>query len=416
MSGKSELRIFDDVLPQVVVDHGYFVDIQPSTGFNENSTNLEFNIRASDTEYLDLNDTLLYIKLKVMGANNTNLAAAAAVLPANYFMNALFKDITLSLNDTIIEGGNHMYSYKSTIESIFNFTRETKQLQLECMGYNETADERKKWIATSKVCELMGALRLDFFNQPKYLLPGINVRLSLTRSNDKFALQGGGTSNPTINIMEAKMYVRRVRVNPDVVKGHELGLVKKNAIYPYTRGQTITYTIPQGSHSHFHNNLFSSSLLPKFVVVGFVKSTAFNGDGLDDSPFKFEDFKVLSIGLFRDGQSLPYRDLYNPNFKDALCVKAYMKSIIHNTQHLNTNFNNGISYEQFCNGTYALFTFNLTPDFDMTQTQYPRDGNLSLEIKFKSALAASINVIVYGTFDTQIQITKDRKIIGSHVH
>ena len=137
MSGKSELRLFDKPLPQVVVDHGYYVDIQPSTGFNENSTNLEFNIHASETEYLDLNDTVFYLKLKVMGANNANLAATAAVLPANYFMNALFKDITLSLNDTIVEGGNHMYSYKSTIECIFNFSGEAKKYQLESMGYNE---------------------------------------------------------------------------------------------------------------------------------------------------------------------------------------------------------------------------------------------------------------------------------------
>ena len=57
-----------------------------------------------------------------------------------------------------------------------------------------------------------------------------------------------------------------------------------------------------------------------------------------------------------------------------------------------------------------------TPDFDMLQTQMPRDGNLRLEIRFRTQLKEPINVIVYGTFDTHIQINKQREIVCSHVH
>lgn len=92
-----------------------------------------------------------------------------------------------------------------------------------------------------------------------------------------------------------------------------------------------------------------------------------------------------------------------------------MKSIIHNTQHLNTNMNNGIDLEKFKSG-YTFFTFNLTPDFDINQCQMPRDGNLRLELKFGGTLAQAINVIVYATFDSKIEITKDRAIICDNVH
>ena len=37
--------------------------------------------------------------------------------------------------------------------------------------------------------ELVGALRLDFLQQPKYLIPGVSVGIRLTRSKDEFALQ-----------------------------------------------------------------------------------------------------------------------------------------------------------------------------------------------------------------------------------
>ena len=184
-----------------------------------------------------------------------------------------------------------------------------------------------------------------------------------------------------------------MRVSPTVSLAHNKGLsTSKNALYQYNRGQMISYSISQGSLSHFNDNLFSTKLLPKFVVVGFVKAAAYNGTHLDTDPFMFEHFNVCSIGLFRDGQSLPYRELYEPNFKEGLFTREYVKSIIHCTQHLNTNLTNGIDMERFSDGGYTFFTFNLTPDFDYNQIQPPHDGNLRLEIKFAEPVDKAINV------------------------
>lgn len=414
MSGKSELFLFDEPSPQIVVESGRFIDIQPQSSLSESGTCIEFVIHGSDTEYLDLNDTLLYIKLKVTASDGKALVEASKVCPANYLMNALFSDVTLSLNDKVIEGGNQVYAYKSTIEDIFGFNRETRDIQLRAKGYIEDENVRMgQLISKSKVCELGGAMRLDFFNQPKYLLPGVTVRVRMQRSKDTFAMIHGAGS-PKIQILGACLYVRRVRVSPSVIKGHEMGLAKKNAIYSYTRGQVISYSVAQGSHSHFRDNIFSSSLLPKFVVVGMVKSEAFNGDTVESNPFQFEHFDVQSVGLYRDGQSVPYNQVYEPNFTENLYVREYVKSIIHGPQHLNTNLNNGIRLKDFGDGKYCLFTFNLTPDFDNKDPQVARDGNLRLELKFRTALAKAINVIVYGVFDTQLQVTKQRDII--HVH
>ena len=174
----------------------------------------------------------------------------------------------------------------------------------------------------------------------------------------------------------------------------------------------ISYSIPQGSLSHFNDNLFSTRLLPKFVVVAFVKASAYAGSELQGDPFKFDHFNVNSIGLFRDGQSLPYRELYEPNFKEGLYTRDYVKSIVHCTQHLNTNLTNGIDLDKFGGGHYTFFTFNLTPDFDYNQCQMGRDGNLRMEVKFAEPLSKAINVLIYATFDHELQITKDRDIIN----
>lgn len=413
MSGKSELALFDANLPQVCVESGRFVEICPTTSLSENSNSIEFHIRASETEYLDLNDTFLYLQLKVTAADGKNLASTSTATPSNFFMNSLFSDVTLSLNDIVVEGGQHLYPYKATFEDLFNFDKGSKEEQLYLMGNDDDKDRRKNWIAGSALCELTGALRLDFFNQPKYLLPGVGAKILLQRSKDKFAILNPG-GNPRIKILAAKLTVRRVKVDDGVIIGHNKALREKNATYSYDRKQVVSYSIGQGSLSHYKDGLFSRSLLPKFVIVGFVGTDGFNGIGTGDC-FSFQPFDVCSVGLYRDGQSVPYSRLYEPKFPEA-CVEAYFKSIVHCPQHFNKNRSSAIPFNLYKNGGYTFFTFNLTPDFDFHVPQLPRDSNLCLEVKFRTPLAQSINVIVYGVFDYELQITKDRKIITGNVH
>jgi len=408
--GKTELCIFDGAPAQTMVESATFVDIHPTTLIEgKNANNIEFVINGSETEYLDLNDTMIYLKLQVRNKDGSALPAASATAPTNYMLNSLFSDATLSLNDTVIEGGDRLYAYKSTIATIFNFSEDTKRIQLESAGYSEEQDKRKSWIKQSREFELTGALRFDFFNQPKYLLPGVNVRIQLQRSKASFTL-ADKANTAYIDLKKAILYVRRVKVNTALSLGHQLGLIKANAVYPITKSQVISYTISAGSMSYFKDNIFSSLRLPKFVVVGFVSAKAFNG-AFSEDPFKFKHFDVNSVGLLCDGQSVPFRNVYEPDFANGLFVRDYQMSMIHNTEHFNTNKNNGITMEMFEKEGYSLFTFNLTPDFDMSTVQAPRDGNLRLDVKFAKALPDPINVIIYGLFDSSMQIGKNKQVI-----
>jgi hypothetical protein len=408
--GKSELCLFDEAPAQTMVDSATFADIHPTTLIDGKSVNIEFLINASETEYLDLNDTMLYLRLVVKNKNGTDLDPAGNTTPVNYFLNSIFSDATLSLNDTVIEGGDRLYPYKSTIDSIFNFSEDTKRIQLESAGYSKDDTLRQAWIAASKEYELAGALRFDFFNQPKYLLPGVNVRIQLQRNKSAFALVVGNNSQPSIEIKKAVLYVRRVKVNTALALGHQMGLIKQNAIYPITKTQIITYTISRGSMSYFKDNIFSALRLPKFVIVGFVKATAFAGD-YKSNPFNFEHFNVNSVGLLCDGQAVPFRDIYEPDFDNKLFTREFQMAMIQNTEHFNTDRNNGITMKMFSEGGYCFFTFNLTADLNMNGVQPPRDGNLRLDVKFAKPLADGINVIIYGIFDSEIQIGKNRQVV-----
>jgi hypothetical protein len=50
---------------------------------------------------------------------------------------------------------------------------------------------------------MAGPLILDFFNQPKYIIPGINVILKLTRAQHGNCLISPG-EEPIIKFLEAK--------------------------------------------------------------------------------------------------------------------------------------------------------------------------------------------------------------------
>lgn len=410
LCGKTELCIFDHAPAQGVVESAIFSDIHPRTMIDEKSGSIEFEISGNKTEYLDLNDTILYLRLKIRAANGGNLSDKGKVAGNNFFMNSLFSDVTCKLNDVVIEGGDCTYPYKATIADIFNFAEDTKRIQLQPAGFEEDEEKRKSWAEGSKYFEMVGALRLDFFNQPKYLIPGINVNLRFTRkSNSGFSLKTYNSSKPNVLIEQAVLYVRRVRCNPAVQLGHTIGLMSSNAIYPITQTKVITYSIPTGSMSYYKENIFSSLQLPKLVVIGFVKAKAFSGDYSND-PFYFDHFNIQMLTLLRDGQPIPYRDAYHPDFEKELYTREYVMSIIQGTEHLNTNQNNGISLSDFANGR-SLFTFNLTPDFCIAGAQQPKDGNLRLDMQFGKALPEAINVIVYGLFDHEIQITRELQII-----
>ena len=134
MSGKSELIMFNQTYPQVVVDSAIFADVYPTTSLGESPDNIEFVINGAN-DYIDLNDMLLYLKLCIKKHDDSALGATEGLTPSNFYMNALFSDVQLSLNDVVVEGDDQMYGYKSTIDSIFNFNDDSKRIQLLPMGY-----------------------------------------------------------------------------------------------------------------------------------------------------------------------------------------------------------------------------------------------------------------------------------------
>lgn len=298
---------------------------------------------------------------------------------------------------------------KAIIENALNFSKDTKNTCLKSIGYGSDTD-RSKWLQKSSEMTLCGPLNLDFFEQPRYLIPGVNLSIKLQRneSTSIFKYEKTGTETdikPFIFIKEAKLLIRRVRVQQSVRIGHHMGMNNQNAIYPVQRTKIIQFSIPKGSRSEYKDNIFSDERLPKFVLITFQKTSRVSGE-YSSLCSSFDNCNVQNISLSR---GIDYRDKYNVNMENDF-TEAYVRSLILNMGLLNKNMNNGISMDEF-KSEYPFFTFVLSLDFDVDQAQLPKTGNMKLDIHFRDALTDPVTIYVYGVFDGEIQIAKDGSVI-----
>lgn len=429
---KSELALFLERPTQTDIEDSYLAKVHPLTNVQGSSGPIEFHIRGSERDYIDMDNTFLCLRTKVKLTNGNDLPDNARIAPANNWMHTLFSDITCHLGDTQIEGGSHLYPYKAYLTNLLLYGEGMKKCQLQTSGFakdtaghmNDTENigwqTRQGWVAGSRLQDLVGPLHLDICQQGKLILSQLDIRIKLTRSQPAFNMMSYGTPAvnnvaavaPTecrVDIEDAYLLVRRVQVAENKIREHETSLALQNAVYPIQNTEVYTYTIANGLQSHVQDNLFSGKM-PKMMILGMVRNTDFNGS-LPTNPFQFRHCNLNSITLTKDGIPTPHTAL-TPNFANGIYAEEYMH-LMDSLDLMTTDADINITKNDFGNG-YTLFAYNLSPDKVIAGHAQPkRDANLSIEVKFSAALTNAINVIVLAIFDEEIEVTRLRKVIMS---
>ncbi|KYN14630.1 Uncharacterized protein F54H12.2 [Trachymyrmex cornetzi] len=281
---------------------------------------------------------------------------------------------------------------------------------LDSSNPNTALERRAKYIQGNRALDLVGHLHCDVFNQDKFLINGVEVRMRLVRSKDSFCLMETRTLSK-IRILDASLLVRRAKISPGVLLAHARMLSKTTAKYPLTRVEVKTFTIHAGVVGESIDNAILGQL-PKRIIVGFVDNKAFNGDR-KLNPFNFKNYRINFFSLYADGIQIPSRPL-QPNFSkdEPLYVEAY-HTIFSGTGIHFLNEGNSISRDDYANG-YTLFAFDLTPDLSANCAGHwnlVKHGSLRLEVRFEKALSVTINCIVYAEFDNVLEIDSSRQVI-----
>ena len=427
---------------QTAVEKTYGVDYQPLTSIRDGAP-IEFYIPASTEEYLDLKNTKLYVTCRIIKRTGAECADTDIVAPVNDLFNSLWSNVELFLNDRLISHSNNTHGYTSMVSHLIHDSEESLSSERSMrLIYKDTAGSMNaiaanaqnyhkliagfhlknsgaaidppgnnglhcRYLHTRHSQEVMltGGLRVDLFEQSRYLANGISMKLRLHRQKDEFLLMAADNTFK-IQVTEAFLTVRKVKVSPGVQLGHTDALMKGPAKFPITRKECKILAIPAGFQSFVKDNIFLGQL-PKRLVVGMVHNEGFAG-AVGRNPYNFEHFNVSYMQLYTDGEPVLSKPL-KLNVGEEKYLDAF-ETLYNSFDKLNGEKSSIIKREDWSRG-YSLFSFDLTPDYD-DEDHYPliRHGNLRLEMNFGTTLAHTINIIVYAEFDNIIEINNNRNI------
>ncbi|GFX11287.1 uncharacterized protein F54H12.2 [Trichonephila clavipes] len=338
---------------------------------------VEFHISGSAEDYIDLSQTQLYVKAKIVKVDNTPITKDDTVGPVNLFLHSLFSQVDISLNNRVVSNFINTYPYRSYIETLLNHGYDSKTSQLTAKLFYWDSDDglkkRTEFFKESATVDMIGCIHSDLFLQDRLLLNLVDLKIKLIRSKPEFCLQGSEGFKFVLD--HVSLFKRNVRVNPGVILGHAKALEKTSAKYHINRVLCKVYSIPKESMSFIQDNIFSGPM-PKKLFVGCADNETFHGAFSKST----NEFKHLILNFFFGvlGQD---RGIF-------ISRKEYKDS--------NT-----------------LFGFTLSPDLCSSGEHLSliKHRNLRLELKFSKSLEQIVCVIVLAEFENLIEINKSRNIL-----
>lgn len=419
---KSELNLFSLPPTQTSIESGSWIHYAPVTSLTDDSP-VEFVVPNNGDEYIDLSHTMLSLRVKLQLSGTDAVSAGQEAAPVNNFLHSLFSQVDVFFNQKLVSPANNAYAYRAYIETLLNYNDNAKNSHLTTnLWYDDTPGhmddieagnkglvQRRAFVAGGRTVDLIGHLHCDVFNQDKFLINGVEIRVRLVRSRDSFVLMDA-TGRYNIHIIEANLLVRRAKISPGILLAHAQALAKGTAKYPLTRVEVKSLTIHGGVQGETLDNVFLGQL-PKRIIIGFVDNRAFNGNR-SFNPFNFQNYNINFLSLYIDGVQIPSKPL-QPSFStDMLYVDTY-QTLFSGTGLHYLNDGNCIARGDYPYG-YCLTAFDLTPDLSANSNLHwnlVKHGSVRIEVRFKNSLTATINCIVYAEFDNVIEIDSTRQVI-----
>ena len=422
----SELDLFSVPPTQTSIKHSGFLEFNPISSLND-GTPVEFFISGSG-DYIDLANTLMQIKVKITRANGNDIDNTDNVGPVNLLLHSMFSEIDVKLNDVMVSSTNNTYPYRAYIETLLSYGPSAKQSQLTCeMYYKDAAGlfedgnpngaagaansgfrKRSTYFADSAVVEMIGPIHGDMFFANRFLPSNVGIRMRFVRSKNGFCLMSDAAgADYKLKIIEFKLLVRKAKLSSSVLIAHAKGLQVGNFRYPLRRVVCKTFTVPAGNLNCSQENLFAGQL-PTRIIVGAVDNDSYNG--IFAKAFNnFKNLDASQVKLFIDGQHQFVRPI-DVNYQIDHYLSGYSSLYNATGKHLKDE-GLDINRDDYPHG-YCLYAFDLTPDLgEEDHFNLSVDGTVRLDVAFRTALARTINIIVFAEFENVIEIDRNRNIL-----
>lgn len=429
MNVKSELDIFTTLPIQTTVESGTLQSYRPITSLS-NTGPIEFVVSgSSNDEYLDLGRVYLHVKAKINTPRPAAIGGAQQAVPVvgptNNWLHSMFSQVDVYLNQKCITPPSNCYNYRAYIENLLNYGSESKRTHLTTGIYEtDTASHmdsieaenvgftrRRALTPNNTAVDLFGPLHCDLFNVDKYMLNGVEMTVKLQQATAQFHLMGAAQNNTKFEILDAVLYVRKVKINPSVILAHHKALSIATAKYPISRVEIKSYTLPGQTRSKSLDNIFLGNL-PKRCILGFVRTDAFNGD-FTLNPYNFTSFNYTHLSFYLDSIQIPSKP-FECDFENNQYIRAY-HSLFEGCNINHSDIGNSISRTDYPNG-YALVAVDLTPDLSSSASHIslPKSGSLRVDVQFAAPLDHSVTAIIFAEFDSLITVDKNRSVVTDY--
>lgn len=420
---RGEASVFQLPPTDTTVDYSAYCEHKPVINVQDSTSKIEFLVHTAPSQYLDLLDSFLYVKVKAVKKDGSDFAATDNFSTVNNFLHSLFSQVDLYINNKLISSDN-CYPYKAIIQNYLNYSYNFANSQGAMSLYikdtnrgsltdtNSGYKKRKAYVSGSTEVEMIDKLRFDLSNQSRFILSDTSINIFLTRSTDEFVFLSpdplsGDNPSPKVKIVDISFFVRKHSLFPSIILAHHKMLNSgKTAKYPYVKTNCKFYTIAKGSQSFIQDNIFSSSI-PLRIVLCLVKNSSFIGSH-KENPFIFQPFNLSYLSLSVNNLPIPIRpisyDFSNNNY--LLGYFLLYSSIGKNSQ----DFSLAFTREEY-GESFTLFAFDINPLIHDDPTLYlEKNGTCSIEIKFSTALSDAVSLLLYSETQGLLEFDKYRQV------
>ena len=229
-------------------------EIYPTTSLDENC--IEFEFQTDRSYYIDLRQTYLALKLKLVkgrGYETCNTKEVKKehkdeakaeeeetaeeepvplVTHVKNILHSIFSNVEVYINSQQIFNSSGLYAHKSYISKNFKGTISEYEGVLHCEGYDyeEFSDEimeaplsepfftrRMKMLSRPDGFMLYGKLGVDFFSTSELLCPNMIIRLRIIRAKPNFYMISDNP-NVSLGIVDCSLHTRRIALKDDYHK------------------------------------------------------------------------------------------------------------------------------------------------------------------------------------------------------
>ena len=390
----------------------------------DNKGNIRFHIPASASYWMDLSHGHIDYEARIVHKDGSIPLAAETIAFINNAAHSMFSDFKLSINETIVAGGDGNYHLIAYMHNHLQYSHGVKSTLKVTEGYhNSSTDlagkEFDSWEHTTNVAlkttmaagnwiKLTLPLRtIPILNQDKALPPGKMLNISLTRNDPKFAIWAADKSK------EYDFEIRNMTINIPMIRPStaiQAQIAEKSrsnkASFYYPNLRVFRYNIPTGTSQKDFFNVFQGQPV-KLAFFALMPSAYYNNQ--KQRKFLFRRHLLEEIELRTEGRSVSGRPLTVSDVSEAY-------------RHFNRQFNLysanedvGINLDEFEKYSNIWpFDCTLGGNIDARQDGAEIKRCYDLTLKFaKKGSTSSLDILCFFVTDERFILGPGNEVISA---